>query len=423
MKLRHLIKLLPTSIRHSLLRSKLTFDEAVPENIVFKVAESRDELEQAFRVLHDAYVGQGYMEPDPSGLRVTKYHALPTTTILIAKEINSGVVVATVSIFRNTEMGLPLDSIFPMDELKKKYNHLAEVSSLAIRSDYRSKPEQMLWPLLRYFYTYLRHVMRVDAYVIGVHPSWHDLYTGILGFTKLEGFESAKYNFVNNAPVAAYVVDVLEQEFKFYKFYNHLPDRSNFHRYCTQVELCKKQHKFPQHRYFSVQSLVMSAENFNYFFAQKTDAIRLLTTHEKTIIQNLYPYGLYSETIFGENGYLPHILTRPLRLTTRLDAKIKIEDSFANDSMLSVLDFSRKGLKVKSKRPLPAMVDLRIAVGQFDSCYVTAEMRWQSDEVYGFQIIAADQAWSDFIFEMQSQFSQSATLNQTALRLIKTKAS
>lgn len=402
---------MPTSIRHPLLRSKLRFDSPLPQNIVFKVAESRDELEQAFRVLHDAYVGQGYMQPDPSGMRVTKYHALPTTTILIAKEITTGTVVGTVSIVRNTDMGLPLDSIFPMEEMKKKYNHLGEVSSLAIRVDYRQQPDQMLWPLLRYFYTYLRNVMRVDAYVIGVHPSWHDLYTGILGFTKLEGLESAKYNFVNNAPVAAYFVDVLEQEFKFYKFYNHLPKRSNFHRYCIQSELCPKQHLFPQLRYYSVQNIVMTAENFNYFFVQKTNAIQLLTEKEKSIIQSLYPHELYSKLIFGNNVEMLNLAPRAFRLITRFDAKIKDENLPAYGKAISVLDFSLKGLKVKAADQLPKAFDLRIAVGQFDSCFLTVEVRRQKGQEYGLAIVQSDQAWLEFINEMQSSFLKSKNNN------------
>lgn len=423
MKLRQLIKFLPTFIRHPLIRSKLSFDQAPPEHIVFKVAESRDELEQAFRVLHDAYVGQGYMKPDPSGMRVTKYHALPTTTILIAKEATTGLVVGTVSIVRNTDMGLPLDAIFPMENLKKKYNHLAEVSSLAIRAEYRKQPEQLLWPLLRYFYNYVRNVMRIDAYVIGVHPSWHDLYTGILGFTKLEGLESAKYSFVNNAPVAAYFVDVLEQEFKFYKFYNHLPDRSNFHRYCTKLELCPKQHRFPQLRYYSVQNVVMTTENFNYFFIEKTNAIHQLSSEEKNIIQNLYPSEFYSKFIFGDNVLSIDRAQRAFRLITRFDAKLKIKSSFASDTVISVLDFSITGLKVKSSQPLPTAFELRIAVGQFDSCYVKVEVRRQTDQVYGLAIVDSDEAWSQFIEVMLGQFTDRASIETPVLNFPKIKSS
>lgn len=111
--------LMPEKFRHDFIRSRLRLGDGASPHYIFKLAETRDELEQAFRVLHDAYVGQGYMDPHPSGLRVTKYHALPTTAVLITKDLRTNEVVATVSIVRNTALGLPLDSVFPINDIKK----------------------------------------------------------------------------------------------------------------------------------------------------------------------------------------------------------------------------------------------------------------------------------------------------------------
>ena len=69
-----------------------------------KVAETREELEACFTILHDAYVASGFMKPDPSGMRVTIYHALPTTTTLCAKW--EGRVVGTISMIREGVFGV-----------------------------------------------------------------------------------------------------------------------------------------------------------------------------------------------------------------------------------------------------------------------------------------------------------------------------
>jgi hypothetical protein len=69
-------------------------------------------------LLHDAYVGSGFMKPHPSGMRVTIYHALPTTTTLCAKY--DGQVVGTLSLIRESVLGFPLQRIFDLTAIREK---------------------------------------------------------------------------------------------------------------------------------------------------------------------------------------------------------------------------------------------------------------------------------------------------------------
>lgn len=72
--------------RRSGVRIKLSalFDPAV--RVDFKYAETREELEEAYRITHDAYVESGYMNPNPSGIRVSLFNALPHTLTIIARQ-------------------------------------------------------------------------------------------------------------------------------------------------------------------------------------------------------------------------------------------------------------------------------------------------------------------------------------------------
>jgi hypothetical protein len=63
-----------------LLRGRIRIDEAGLQGVVFKIAESIEELAEAFRLVHDAYVLKGYMDPVPSGMRVTEFTLSPHTT-------------------------------------------------------------------------------------------------------------------------------------------------------------------------------------------------------------------------------------------------------------------------------------------------------------------------------------------------------
>ena len=89
-----------------------------PQNLVFKIAEKKEEFETAFRFLHDVYVASGLMKPDPSGIRLNAYHALPTTRTLLA--LWDGRIVGTVSIICDNPLGLPMDRIFDLSPLSKR---------------------------------------------------------------------------------------------------------------------------------------------------------------------------------------------------------------------------------------------------------------------------------------------------------------
>ena len=83
--IRRLISWLPRSKRFKIFRSFVDCNPAPSKRLVLKIAETKEELEACFSLLHDAYVESGFMKPDPSGMRLSIYHALPTTTTLCAK--------------------------------------------------------------------------------------------------------------------------------------------------------------------------------------------------------------------------------------------------------------------------------------------------------------------------------------------------
>jgi hypothetical protein len=97
---RKLFALLPKGRRHDIYRSFVDCDPAPNQRLVLKIADTKEELEACFKLLHDAYVSSGFMTPDPSGMRVTIYHALPTTTTLCAKMDDQ--VIGTLSLIRES---------------------------------------------------------------------------------------------------------------------------------------------------------------------------------------------------------------------------------------------------------------------------------------------------------------------------------
>jgi hypothetical protein len=129
------LALMPKSLRFAAYRNFVRCDYAPDSRLLLKIAESREELEACFYLLHEAYVGSGFMRPDASGIRVNIFHALPTTTLYAKFD---GQVVGTISLIRESAFGFPLQSIFDLRAVREKRGRIAEVSALAVDVNFRN---------------------------------------------------------------------------------------------------------------------------------------------------------------------------------------------------------------------------------------------------------------------------------------------
>ncbi len=132
-----LLHLLPKRIRHSLYRRQLDLPWEPDEQIQFKLVSNTQEFMGALKVLHDCYVEKGLMDRDPQGIRLSPYHLMPNTLTAVA--VQEGKVIATMSIIRDSPIGLPMDKIFDLSVLRKNGEILCELSGLAIHPRYRAK--------------------------------------------------------------------------------------------------------------------------------------------------------------------------------------------------------------------------------------------------------------------------------------------
>ncbi|MCU7369793.1 GNAT family N-acetyltransferase [Paucibacter sp. O1-1] len=137
--LRRLFGVLPAPARFEIYRRMVDCDPDPDARLQLKIAETREELEDCFKILHDAYVASGFMKPEPSGMRITPYHALPTTTTLCAKY--DGRVVGTISMIREGVFGFPLQSVFDLEHVRAQGGQIAEISALAVHPDFRKTGE------------------------------------------------------------------------------------------------------------------------------------------------------------------------------------------------------------------------------------------------------------------------------------------
>jgi UDP:flavonoid glycosyltransferase YjiC (YdhE family) len=173
-------------------------------SVHFKIAEAREEREQAFRVLHDAYVDRGLIDPSSCGLRMSVFSFLPATAILVG--LQDGLVVSTMSLIEDSSHGLPMDDLYgpEVDGLRRQGRRVAEIGALAVKSGVRGQGlTVMMNSLLMRWALFHR---RLDDLLITVHPKSADLYRTLYLFEPLGG--ERMYGKLKGAPAVLLRMDL-----------------------------------------------------------------------------------------------------------------------------------------------------------------------------------------------------------------------
>lgn len=396
--LRRILSYLPKPIRHRYLRKAIEVPEGLPDqDFEFKIAETQEELETAYQILHDSFVEFGFSEPHPSGLRIVKYFALPTTTTLVAKY--KGEVVATLSIIRKGPFGLPLEQVFNLAPLEANGRIVAEVSSLAIAQNFRKRRGAMLLPLCKFFYLYIKHYMKLDRVVIAVNPEWADFYEGFLDFTKIPGGVVGKYDFANGAAAVGLWSDVTTWEDRFIKLYNHQDTKHNFYKYFVIDKLISI--KFPARPFKKAFDAVMTPKMLDYFFNKRSTVFSQLTVNEILALKSCYPYPAYQA-----------ILPKLSDVTPRASSRFIVHaDALLNTGeRMRVIDVSSNGILLQGDLPTKTKLDLRIQVTKEESARLSVQINWidYSSRRFGAVILESDPTWLSYIESLESEFKRMA---------------
>jgi hypothetical protein len=411
---RRLISWLPRSQRFKIFRAFVDCDPAPSQSLVLKIADTKEELEACFAILHDAYVDSGFMKPDPSGMRVTIYHALPTTTTLCAKK--DGRVVGTLSLIRESALGIPLQTIFDLRSVREKEGHIAEVSALAVHRDFRKTGGTILFPLMKFMYEYCTTFFDTRHLFIAVNPSHIEMYESMLFFQRLTTSAVESYDFVNGAPAIVATLDLKEAPKLFRRHYSSKPPRSNLYSYFTKAKLPNIQ--FPHRRFFTTNDPVLTPELLDHFFNVRTNIFKNLSQRKKALLYSIYDLPEYRAVLpdlsFGEEK-IP--IRHHQRFSVRCPARITFLDSDGTqvNIPMEVIDVSPYNFLAHAHNPLPLNIwcDTTIQLGHADVSHFRAlALRKTNDGsssgCYGFRLIKPDILWKEFV----SALNQCATYNE-----------
>lgn len=387
---------MPRTARHSLYRSLLSVNLNPPQQLRIKLATTQEELEAAFQLLHDAYVRATLMKPDPSGMRLTVYHALPSTSTIIA--LWEGKVVGTVSVIRNNPLGLPLDKIFRTETLKQNGSRVAEISSLAIAKNFNGPRIEVLFPMLKFLYEYCIHYFGVDYKLIAVNPRHIDFYEGVLCFEEIENRLVEKYDFVNGHPAYGRFLNLREAYARFAAIYGMREPNRNLFSYFTSVKLPNLE--YPDRRFYKVSDPVMTPELLNYFFNEKTNIFRNLTDPEKVHLCLQYDLSKYRQVLpYSSVISQAQEAKREVRYDVRCEGRAVLPEG-GRIVRLEMKNVSSHGFCAALSEPIRfgTLARISVAVGEFHVADLEAMPVWTEQNVlYGFVVKKASSQWQHFI--------------------------
>lgn len=405
--LRRALAFLPREMRFELYRTLVDCDPRPDPRLQLKIAETQGELEACFRLLHDAYVASGFMKPDPSGLRVTPYHALPTTTTLCASF--DGEVVGTMSLIREGMFGFPLQSAFDLGAVRAREGRIAEISALAVHPRFRRTGGAILFPLMKFMYEYCTRFFDTRHLVIAVHPHKAELYESLLLFERLQQHVVDRYDFAGGAPAVGATLDLDRARVAFESLYGRRSPRRNLHRYFVLERMPNIE--WPERPLHTTNDPVMTPPLLDWFFNQRTRVFESLDLRQRLLLHAVYDDPAYVAVLPPLPAGRPPrpVLRRHPRFSLKCPARVLPDGSASDHSVaVQVIDVSAGGFRAIAPRPLPldtpawAWIDL--GPGLRARMRVTPVHAAQpgAPRSVGFRIDEADAVWRGAVAALQA---------------------
>ena len=414
--LRKAFSFFPRPVRFGIYRSFVDCDPSPDAHLVLKIAQTKEELEACFKLLHDAYVSSGFMQPAASGMRVTIYHALPTTTTLCAKY--DGEVVGTISLIRESVFGFPLQAIFDLSNVRAKKGKIAEVSALAVHPKFRKTGGAILFPLMKFMYEYCTTFFDTRHLVIAVNPNRIEMYESLLFFQRLTETQVANYDFANGAPAVGASLDLLEAKLILKKAYNHKSQRKNLYHYFTKLKLPNI--VVPGRRFYTTNDPVMTPTLLNYFFNEVTHVFDDLGDREKALLYSIYDlpeYHKYLPIGFSEED-AAYAARQSQRYSFKCSGVFNLERAGEVETHdLTMIDCSQHGFLAHSATPVTTQIwgDAVIRLGPTELSRVRALAVGAKKDAgfYGFKMAEPDLIWRKFVAALESGTTHEDMANAT----------
>lgn len=391
-----LYNLIPPLLRGRLSRRffKFHYKTEFLEGVEFKIADTEDEIGQAFQLVQNEYEKKGLVENEFSGMRLTKYNLLPSTIIFIAKKDEK--VIGTVSLIIDTNLGLPADFLADLSELRRHGERLGEISSLAVDRNWVRKNNFVFLGLVlwcsKYSYEVIgcRYNLAVTNKNVGIY--YQDLFL----FKPLKK-KKESYEYVNDPNASAQYLDLKNDLEIFSQMYNKNVETNIL--YYLRNPPWKNQIKNPHLRSKIVSQKRIGRDLFHELIKLNKKILKDLTLEDYVTIENLI-YGkdvnwMQTNSLINDVFYQ----RESERILTKIPASIYLE----SETIQSICyDISKAGLNLKLQREVELGDVIKIKLEYFDQEWITLEgkVSWKNNGRIGFRIALDDQKKWEEIYLM-----------------------
>ncbi|MEA3415921.1 MAG: hypothetical protein U9R02_07150 [Thermodesulfobacteriota bacterium] len=266
------------------------------EQFSCNIAQTHDELKQAFSLVYQEYLRAGYVKKSiPSKMLLNIYNLLPETVVWIVKSHHT--VVSTLTQVFDSPLMLPIDEVYEkeLDGLRLEGRRIVEISALAVHKEYRWQNAYM--PLFRSMF---KHALSCEAtdLCIAVNPRHRAFYKNILLFEDLGG--EKQYPKVS-APSVALRLDLTTAEKRLEQIYGRMkPDSDLYDYFCNGIE------NSPVKELFQTKK-EMDSSAIQYFFVKKNKILQELFPNQVEYFQSCYsdydffqpPNNIYASSLTG----------------------------------------------------------------------------------------------------------------------------
>ncbi len=244
---------------------------AFNSDLSIRPSVSRDELEQAYRLVYLSFRQRDYIEESASRLRLSVFNALPETVTFVADLRDA--IIATVTLVPDTSIGLPMDEIYhdEVQALRDQGRRLAEVTMLADRRHEIRRALPVVMQLMKRVFDYATLVLNANDLCITINPRHETYYRRFLLFQALGDLKT--YPSVRNNPALARRLDL-----------------------DTVREACEGNERLLDHFYTNRTPLemlhghyAMTAEDIEYFFVEHTQLLRRMPAEHVAYLRRLFP--------------------------------------------------------------------------------------------------------------------------------------
>lgn len=290
---RRLFRCLPLSIREVVFRRALEEPdrEFLSRDIEIKVAETSQEVLEAYHLIYETYYDSGFCDIEQEGIRLTKHALLPTTSLIIVKY--RGEVIATLSHIMDNPLGLPMEKLWPLDFLRDTGRKIAEISTLAIKKGHRRQRGKILLPLMIFLYKYSIEHLGTDYFVISTHPDALPFYTGLFAFQPIDN-KVKSYGSVKGALATGQFAHLTSKEF--HEFINncHIGKRDKKFSVSSLFNLDELGcFTYPERRYYRAYDPCFKVDLLKQVFNKKLNSLKTLGIWEREILSNQFSYDEY----------------------------------------------------------------------------------------------------------------------------------